>query len=106
FHGEYGIRAYHVTGVQTCALPICRRGDAWHASRSGTGTPGRAPTGVARRRTGRGAAAAAPPGPPPAAAAGTARTTRAARPSRARARKSVVEGTRVRCIVHEFQWLG
>src|SRR5690606_41176201 len=23
FHAEDGIRAFHVTGVQTCALPIC-----------------------------------------------------------------------------------
>src|SRR5690606_39892125 len=25
FHAEDGIRAFHVTGVQTCALPIFRR---------------------------------------------------------------------------------
>src|SRR5690606_40933244 len=24
FHAEYGIRDFHVTGVQTCALPISR----------------------------------------------------------------------------------
>src|SRR5690606_40291408 len=24
FHAEVGIRDFHVTGVQTCALPICR----------------------------------------------------------------------------------
>src|SRR5690606_40288219 len=23
FQADYGIRAFHVTGVQTCALPIC-----------------------------------------------------------------------------------
>src|SRR5215475_13219285 len=26
FPAEDGIRGFHVTGVQTCALPICRRG--------------------------------------------------------------------------------
>src|SRR5690606_40076526 len=26
FQAEDGIRDFHVTGVQTCALPICRRG--------------------------------------------------------------------------------
>src|SRR5690606_39974468 len=26
FQAEDGIRAFHVTGVQTCALPICREG--------------------------------------------------------------------------------
>src|SRR5690606_39357029 len=27
-HAEVGIRDFHVTGVQTCALPICRHGRA------------------------------------------------------------------------------
>src|SRR5690606_40613337 len=27
FQAEDGIRDFHVTGVQTCALPICRRHD-------------------------------------------------------------------------------
>src|SRR5690606_41516348 len=27
FQAEDGIRVFHVTGVQTCALPICARGD-------------------------------------------------------------------------------
>src|SRR5690606_39592576 len=27
FQAEDGIRDFHVTGVQTCALPICRVGD-------------------------------------------------------------------------------
>src|SRR5690606_41147016 len=27
FQAEDGIRDFHVTGVQTCALPICLRGD-------------------------------------------------------------------------------
>src|SRR5207302_7072501 len=27
-----GIRDFHVTGVQTCALPICRRGEAHRMS--------------------------------------------------------------------------
>src|SRR5690606_40324329 len=28
FQAEDGIRDFHVTGVQTCALPICTAGDA------------------------------------------------------------------------------
>src|SRR5690606_40777096 len=38
FQAEDGIRAFHVTGVQTCALPICRTRAAraargWHRRR-------------------------------------------------------------------------
>src|SRR5690606_40819596 len=44
FHAEDGIRDLHVTGVQTCALPISRR----RASTAGPGHGG-------RRRRGRGA---------------------------------------------------
>src|SRR5690606_39379895 len=29
FHAEDGIRVFHVTGVQTCALPILNTGDTW-----------------------------------------------------------------------------
>src|SRR5690606_39955569 len=32
---EDGIRDFHVTGVQTCALPICRRGASGGAGRAG-----------------------------------------------------------------------
>src|SRR5690349_24257284 len=38
FQAEYGIRSLYVTGVQTCALPICAgigedvRGPAWRAA--------------------------------------------------------------------------
>src|SRR5690606_39521844 len=35
FQAEDGIRDFHVTGVQTCALPISRRADGL-AKRSGT----------------------------------------------------------------------
>src|SRR5690606_41059031 len=32
FQAEDGIRAFHVTGVQTCALPICRATRQWSDS--------------------------------------------------------------------------
>src|SRR5690606_40320106 len=48
FKAEDGIRCFHVTGVQTCALPIYRRGGP-RARTGGRGSTGRA-TGVARRR--------------------------------------------------------
>src|SRR5256885_8554777 len=32
FQAEDGIRDYKVTGVQTCALPICFRADEWERS--------------------------------------------------------------------------
>src|SRR5690606_39376179 len=35
FQAEDGIRAFHVTGVQTCALPICRYPTAASAARLG-----------------------------------------------------------------------
>src|SRR5690606_40669327 len=60
FQAEDGIRAFHVTGVQTCALPISRRADAGGAAvpggLPGPWRPGRAPRHV-RRRAG--------DGPPP-----------------------------------------
>src|SRR5690606_41185700 len=34
FQAEDGIRDFHVTGVQTCALPICRVLSEWHAPES------------------------------------------------------------------------
>src|SRR5205807_7023893 len=46
FQAEDGIRDYKVTGVQTCALPICMRdviahmGDAFWRLRIGIGHPG------------------------------------------------------------------
>src|SRR5207302_3007121 len=42
FQAEDGIRDFHVTGVQTCALPICLRarpGRTTSASVNGTGRP-------------------------------------------------------------------
>src|SRR5688500_19321511 len=51
FQAEDGIRDYKVTGVQTCALPICRR-----PSRPRTARRPRRPTGS---RRGRAAAASA-----------------------------------------------
>src|SRR5690606_39772407 len=32
FQAEDGIRDFHVTGVQTCALPICSRASVFHAT--------------------------------------------------------------------------
>src|SRR5690606_40842784 len=61
FQAEDGIRDFHVTGVQTCALPIshCARtdrppnrrtpGPAWTASRSGNDRQGAARPRAARR---------------------------------------------------------
>src|SRR5260221_10889456 len=46
FQAEDGIRDHCVTGVQTCALPICRRPAAW-SRRGGRGT------GAGRRRIAR-----------------------------------------------------
>src|SRR5690606_40951140 len=43
FQAEDGIRDFHVTGVQTCALPICHRGGGGSAARD-------APLATARRR--------------------------------------------------------
>src|SRR5690606_40997990 len=36
FQAEDGIRDFHVTGVQTCALPICHRAPARAACRAGS----------------------------------------------------------------------
>src|SRR5690606_40963617 len=33
FQAEDGIRDFHVTGVQTCALPICPKRDELHGAR-------------------------------------------------------------------------
>src|SRR6266511_3522022 len=41
---EDGIRAFHVTGVQTCALPICRWPSVSEASQRTAGREGRRPT--------------------------------------------------------------
>src|SRR5690606_39824327 len=54
FQAEDGIRDFHVTGVQTCALPICcngRRGCSGNfrpSSSSCSGTPSIAPSGADR----------------------------------------------------------
>src|SRR5205807_5849206 len=71
FQAEDGIRDYKVTGVQTCALPICPGG--WESPRSIAATPSRpdrrrdAPApghrrAAALRRGARGASAARPRG--------------------------------------------
>src|SRR5690606_41191543 len=39
FQAEDGIRDFHVTGVQTCALPISRPTGARHPSRPGRSAP-------------------------------------------------------------------
>src|SRR2546426_5245617 len=39
FQAEDGIRDYKVTGVQTCALPICRRIEAKHGAMDGQVIP-------------------------------------------------------------------
>src|SRR5690625_7891900 len=46
FHAEDGIRDGHVTGVQTCALPICRG----VLRRERGAPPGRGPPSPGRRR--------------------------------------------------------
>src|SRR5690606_41100860 len=44
FQAEDGIRDFHVTGVQTCALPICRQRGEHVGNRGGlTGHRGRRP---------------------------------------------------------------
>src|SRR5690606_40267211 len=53
FQAEDGIRDFHVTGVQTCALPILPRSD-----------PSPQETVASPRRNGRGALVAALPGSP------------------------------------------
>src|SRR5205085_8307825 len=40
FQAEDGIRDLTVTGVQTCALPICERAAALHQVHDGVGEPG------------------------------------------------------------------
>src|SRR6266511_1667262 len=42
FHAEDGIRYFHVTGVQTCALPIS---PPWWSTRSGSGGAGQTSPG-------------------------------------------------------------
>src|SRR5690606_40669850 len=39
FQAEDGIRDFHVTGVQTCALPICRRWSTVSEKAKGTCRP-------------------------------------------------------------------
>src|SRR5256885_6184352 len=39
FQAEDGIRDYKVTGVQTCALPICHRAASWSSPASGPIAP-------------------------------------------------------------------
>src|SRR5690606_39881119 len=58
FQAEDGIRAFHVTGVQTCALPICRRPRSYGWVRRGF-PQRRGCSRPARRR-----ARSAPVGPP------------------------------------------
>src|SRR5690606_40864591 len=41
FQAEDGIRVFHVTGVQTCALPISPSDRRWPSSSCSRGTPGR-----------------------------------------------------------------
>src|SRR5690606_40657547 len=77
FQAEDGIRDFHVTGVQTCALPICRRPqarlEAFHITFFGTQPtltqvpPSRAPSMTADLAPWRAArrAVARPPLPPP-----------------------------------------
>src|SRR5690349_24817677 len=55
FQAEDGIRDLYVTGVQTCALPISRRGPGRTGGPPRAALPGRRTRGPARRR---GAAAA------------------------------------------------
>src|SRR5690606_16338800 len=45
FQAEDGIRDFHVTGVQTCALPIWARGPASRTQDPGPGPAGPNPTG-------------------------------------------------------------
>src|SRR5690606_41080815 len=52
FQAEDGIRDFHVTGVQTCALPIWKPAARVGRNREGSGTPSRVLP--ARMRTGRG----------------------------------------------------
>src|SRR5690606_40720668 len=59
FQAEDGIRDFHVTGVQTCALPICTRRSLLGRSASrqslvprGRSRPSRVPTGWSSTATG------------------------------------------------------
>src|SRR6266481_1039205 len=56
FRAEDGIRGGTVTGVQTCALPICRMPSLIHqiASRDNPATPGEAKGGPLSERIARG----------------------------------------------------
>src|SRR5256885_6863422 len=49
FQAEDGIRDYKVTGVQTCALPICLRQDRLGQVNAGAAIGGRARNGVGQR---------------------------------------------------------
>src|SRR5690606_40612938 len=62
FQAEDGIRCFHVTGVQTCALPIYAERETARQPRGGLGDRGRAehaPRAVGAVRTGRGPAGGA-----------------------------------------------
>src|SRR5690606_34387133 len=50
FQAEDGIRDFHVTGVQTCALPISREDGAGYGPGRGAGLPGTPGAGAAGRR--------------------------------------------------------
>src|SRR5256885_17261741 len=47
FQAEDGIRDYRVTGVQTCALPICRAGPGPRGRRAGAANAGPTRAGAA-----------------------------------------------------------
>src|SRR5215469_10464044 len=77
FQAEDGIRDLYVTGVQTCALPICchrslpgrRRGTGWSAPPARRGAAGRrrsAPRAAARPAAARTPRRPGLPAPPPA----------------------------------------
>src|SRR2546430_10332293 len=59
FQAEDGIRDFTVTGVQTCALPICRRRSAHRSGLDELAEPRRV-WRIERRSPGRGGADAAP----------------------------------------------
>src|SRR5690606_40751641 len=63
FPAEDGIRAFHVTGVQTCALPISERRWRRRRRRQPAGTP--SPTLRSRRAHGAASGRGCPVGCPP-----------------------------------------
>src|SRR5690606_41209854 len=90
FQAEDGIRDFHVTGVQTCALPILRCGiDRWSASATGNSCGIRWPCAVALPDRRPDAAGPARPGAP--GAAGCPRVGEIGRAScRERVKRTVV----------------